>query len=133
MSKNARRIIGLDVHPDSFAGAVLRGRDPATAQVEHPSTRVPLDQLEAWSQRHAQAGDTLVLEASANSFAVAERLRRLGHEAVILDSHQAGKVGKVYCANDRVDAVKIARIHLKRSLRPGLAARREDPGAARGL
>jgi transposase len=30
----------------------------------------------------------------------------------ILDSHRAGKVGKVYCANDRVDAVKIARIYL---------------------
>ena len=27
-------------------------------------------------------------------------------------ANQAGKVGKVYCANDRVDAVKIARIYL---------------------
>jgi hypothetical protein len=33
-------------------------------------------------------------------------------EVEILDSHRAGKVGKVYCANDRVDAVKIARIYL---------------------
>ena len=32
-------------------------------------------------------------------------------------ANQAGKVGKVYCANDRVDAVKIARIYLS-----GLAA-----------
>ena len=33
-------------------------------------------------------------------------------QVVILDSHQAGKIGKVYCANDRVDAIKIARIYL---------------------
>ncbi len=88
MSKNSRRVIGLDVHPDTFAGAILRGRDPATAQIEHSSTRVPLDQLEAWAERHTQAGDTLVLEASGNAFAVAARLRATGRQAIILDSHQ---------------------------------------------
>ena len=112
MSKNTRRVVGLDVHPDTFAAAILRGCDPATAQVEHASTRVPLDQLEAWALRHTQEIDTLVLEASANSFAVAARLRAAGRTAVILDSHQAGRIGKAYCANDKVDAVKIARIHL---------------------
>src|SRR5688572_8287546 len=112
MSKDHGRVIGLDVHPDSFAGAVLRGSDPATAQIESTSTRVALPQLEAWAQRHTRSEDTLVLEASGNAFAVAARLRRVDRRVVILDSHQAGKVGKVYCANDRVDAVKIARIYL---------------------
>ncbi len=50
-----------------------------------------------------------MLEASGNAFAVAQRLRGVGYNAQILDSHQAGKV---YCANDRVDAVKISRIYL---------------------
>ena len=59
MSKNIRRVVGLDVHPDTFAGAILRGRDPATAQVEHTSTRVPLDQLEAWAQRYTHERDIL--------------------------------------------------------------------------
>jgi len=112
MKENSRRVIGLDVHPDSFAGAILRGRDPATAQVESTSTRVALPQLEAWAERHTRCEDVLVLEASGNAFAVAERLRSAGRKVVILDSHQAGKVGKVYCANDRIDAVKIARIYL---------------------
>jgi transposase len=110
--ERSARVVGLDVHPDSFAGAILEGRDPATAAVVHSSTRVDLAQLEQWASRHAQPGDVLVLEASGNAFAVAERLRRLGLNVQILDSHQAGKVGKVYCANDRVDAVKIARIYL---------------------
>ncbi len=31
---------------------------------------------------------------------------------LILDSHSSGKVGKTYCATDRLDAIKIARIYL---------------------
>jgi hypothetical protein len=89
--------------------------------------------LEAWAERHTTSEDALVMEASGNAFAVAERLRGLGRKIVVLDSHQAGKVGKVYCANDRVDAVKIARIYLQWFIRCGVATRRKDPGAARGL
>jgi len=72
----------------------------------------------------ASAQDVLVLEASGNAFAVAARLRAMKRQVVILDSHQAGQVGKVYCANDRVDAVKIARIYLS-----GLAALVWQPDA----
>src|SRR5213076_1832153 len=71
-----------------------------------------LERLEEWARRHTSTEDTLVLEASGNAFAVAARLRAIGREVEILDSHRAGKVGKVYCANDRVDAVNIARIYL---------------------
>ena len=112
MSKSNQRVVGLDVHPDSFAGAILAGRDPASARVLRSSTRVELPGLEQWAERQTRNQDVLALEASGNAFAVAGRLRALGREVVILDSHQAGKIGKVYCANDRVDAVKIARIYL---------------------
>jgi transposase len=112
MASKRGRVIGLDVHPDSFAGAVVEGSDPGTARVASTSTRVELKQLEEWAERHARPEDVLVLEASGNAFAVAQRLRAEGHRVQILDSHQAGKIGKVYCANDRVDAVKIARIYL---------------------
>lgn len=112
MNKNRGRVVGLDVHPDSFAGAVMEGSDPASVRVLSTSTRVELEQLERWALRHTRSEDTLVLEASGNAFAVAARLRAIGRAVEILDSHRAGKVGKVYCANDRVDAVKIARIYL---------------------
>jgi transposase len=112
MRKSKQRVVGLDVHPDSFAGAILAGRDPASARVLSTSTRVELTELERWAERHTSKDDILVLEASGNAFAVAGRLRALRREVVVLDSHQAGKIGKVYCANDRVDAVKIARIYL---------------------
>src|SRR5438876_8923889 len=109
---NQDRIVGLDVHPDSFAGAILQGTDPWKARVVSTSTRVALPLLEKWAQRHTSAKDVLVLEASGNAFCVAERLRALKRKVVILESHRAGKVGKTYCATDRVDAIKRARIYL---------------------
>ena len=78
MSKSNQRVVGLDVHPDSFAGAILAGRDPGTAQVVHSSTRVDLPALERWAERQTRREDVLVLEASGNAFAVAARLRALG-------------------------------------------------------
>jgi transposase len=68
--------------------------------------------LEKWALRHTRESDVLVLEASGNAFAVAERLREVKRKVLILDSHRAGKVGKTYCATDRIDAIKIARIYL---------------------
>ena len=112
MELSKSRIVGLDVHPDSFAGAILEGSDPWSARVVRTSTRVALPLLEKWAASQTDEGDTLVLEASGNAFAVAERLRAIKREVVILDSHRAGKVGKTYCATDRVDAIKIARIYL---------------------
>src|SRR5438093_12635902 len=109
----SNRVTGLDVHPDSFTGAVLlKGKDAASARVVSTSRRVELPELEKWVARHTGEQDGLVLEASGNAFAVAERLRVLQRQVVILDSHRAGKVGKAYCANDRVDAIKVARIYL---------------------
>ena len=112
MRRSNSRIVGLDVHPDSFAGAILEGSDPWEARVISTSTRVGLPMLEKWALHHTRESDCLVMEASGNAFAVAERLRAMKRKVLVLDSHSAGKVGKTYCATDRVDAIKIARIYL---------------------
>lgn len=122
MKKKPSRVVGLDVHPDSFAGAILVGQDPATAQVVHQSTQVPLEELERWAKAHTTDTDVLVLESSANSFAVAGRLREMGRRVIVLESHQASQVGTAYCANDRTDAIKLGRIQLS-----GLAKRVWQP------
>jgi transposase len=106
------RAVGLDVHPDTFAAAILEGRDALGARVRQQITQQPLAALGAWVTRHTTAEDVLILEASANSFAIAERLTALGRQVYILESHRAGQIGKSYLANDKVDAVKIARIYL---------------------
>jgi transposase len=105
------RVIGLDLHPDLFSAAALSGRDAATAQVEQHWDRWPIAELERWGRALA-AGDLVVLEASGNAFVAAERLRAAGVAAVVLESQRAGQIRKTYCANDRLDAVKLGRIYL---------------------
>ena len=52
MEKKRGRVVGLEMPtPDSFAGAVVEGSDPASARVLSSSTRVEL-QLEQWALRH---------------------------------------------------------------------------------
>ena len=106
------RAVGLDIHPDTFAAAILKGRDPLSARLVLSVTRQPLEALGAWAARHTTRDDVLVIEASANTFTVAERLRAIGRQVYILKSHRAGQIGKSYLANDKVDAAKIARIYL---------------------
>ena len=66
----------------------------------------------------------MVLEASGNTFSVAERIARLGLQVHVLESRSVGQVGKTYCATDKEDAVKIARVYLS-----GLAHRVWTPDA----
>lgn len=107
-----RKVIGLDVHPYLFSAAALSGADAGEAKMRWLVDRVSLDRLEAVLAKRTQPGDVIVLEASGNSFAVAERLFAIGLHAIVLESQAVGKVGKSYCATDRVDAVKIARVYL---------------------
>jgi len=107
-----KRVIGLDAHPYLFSAAALAGPDALQAQVIWHVDRADLRQLERILKRHAQPGDTVVLEASGNSFALAERLYAIGLKAIVLESQAVGRVGKTYCATDRTDAVKIARVYL---------------------
>ena len=88
------RVVGLDIHPDTFAGGILERTDPASAKIIHSSTRVELAELECWALRHTGAQDTLVMEASGNAFAVAGRLQAIGRKVLVLESKMAGKVGK---------------------------------------
>lgn len=113
-----RQVVGLDAHPDSFAAAILEGCDADSARLLRSATRQPLSTLEAWMLRHTREKQVIVLEASANSFAIAERLRAIAREPVIMESHRAARIGEAYLANDRIDAIKIARIYLS-----GLARR----------
>jgi len=86
--------------------------------------RQPLAALGAWAARHTTPEEVLLIEASANTFTIAERLRALGRQVVVLESHRAGQIGKSYLANDKLDAAKIARIYLS-----GLAIKVWQPDA----
>ena len=93
-SKPIRRAIGLDAHPTLFSAAALAGPDALQARVEWVVDRVPLSRLESVLKKRVPAGTVIVLEASGNSFAVAERLAAVGLHALVLESQAVGKVGK---------------------------------------
>jgi transposase len=105
------RVIGLDLHPDIFSAAALCGRDAGAAQVVQQWNDVATARLSAWGQRLAP-GDLVVLEATGNAFEAAAQLRASGVQVVVLESQRAGQIRKTYCNNDRVSAVKLARIYL---------------------
>lgn len=107
-----RRVIGLDVHPDTFTASALAGLDAAKAQIQWVTGSLPMSQLEAWARSHTGATDILVLEASGNSFETVERLEKIGRRAVVLESVRAGQIKKAYCTTDKISAIKIARVYL---------------------
>jgi transposase len=111
-SEAERRTVGLDAHPDVFTAAILAGADAGTARPVRVSPSLPLPQLEGWMQRHTQPTDQIVLEASGNSFDLQRRLLAVGRNAQVLDSRRVGQVSKAYCAHDKGDAIKIARVWL---------------------
>jgi hypothetical protein len=130
---NAERIVGLDVHPDSFAGAILQGRDPWKARVVSTSTRVALPLLEKWALRHTRESDCLVMEASGNAFAVAERLRRAKKKGAHPGQSQCGQSGK-NLLRDRSSGCDQDCAHLlERALTAGVATGRKDAGAPGSL
>jgi transposase len=105
------RVIGLDLHPDLFSAAALEGLEAGSARVVAQWDQLATSKLEKWAQG-LKAQDVVVLEASGNSFEAAQDLHRLGLKVLVLESQQASKVRTNYCNNDRVSAVKLARVYL---------------------
>jgi len=108
----ARRVIGLDAHPYLFSAAALAGTDARLAEVQWVVDRLPLERLEDIIRKRVAPQDVVVLESSANSFSIVERIARCGRTALVLESQAVGRQGKPYCATDKVDAIKIARVYL---------------------
>jgi hypothetical protein len=105
-SHNLKRVIGLDVHPDSFTAAVIRGQTPADAIIEKVFNQVPMAQLQSWANKETSSEDLIVMEASGNSFQVVRQLAALEREALVLESCQMGRLKEAHANNDKISAVR---------------------------
>ena len=105
-------VIGLDAHPDTCSAAGLYGADAGTAKVKWIDHPIRVERLEQWATKRVGPHDTVVIEASGNTFELAKRLQKTGCHVVVLESQRVGQVGKTYCNTDKVSAVKIARVFL---------------------
>lgn len=106
------RTVGLDAHPDSFTAAILEGKIPLEATVLKTSDKQALPTLETWITKNTSPEDVVVIEASANTFTLVERIEACDRAVLVLESAQLGKVCKRYCVTDKISAVRIARAYL---------------------
>lgn len=106
------RVIGLDMHPDTFTAAALSGQNAMQAQIEWVHDGQPQERLDAWAKKYLLPHDLVVIEASGNTFHTVDRLRALNLAVVVLEPLRASQVRKAYCTTDKVSAVKLARVYL---------------------
>ena len=86
------RTVGLDAHPDSFTASILEGQIPLEATVLKTSGKQALPTLETWIAKNTSPEDVVVMEASANTFTIVERIEACGRSALVLESGQLGKI-----------------------------------------
>ena len=106
------RIIGLDCHPDTFTWAVLCGTSLHDArQLESHADR-PLTAFLEWAATQGTPDDLFLMEAGSNSFEICRRLHALGRRACVLESAHVGRHAALHCDNDKIAAVRIAKVYL---------------------
>jgi transposase len=105
-------LIGLDCHPDTFTAAVVAGQTPHNARKVCARENITLEALMEWAKREFSEKDLFVMEASGNSFAVCKRLRGAGLRAIVLESAWVGRQAKKYADNDKMAAMRIAKVYL---------------------
>jgi len=106
------KIIALDCHPDIFTAAVLVGQTPHDARKIDSRVDIDLETLLKWASKEFGPQDIFLMEAGSNSFEVCKRLHDLGLRAVVLESCHVGRNAKTYADNDKMAAVRIARVYL---------------------
>lgn len=107
-----RRIIGVDLHPDSFAAAQVSGSTIAEMRIEKRFTKVPCSDWEKFLQKQIPPGSIIVCEAGCNSFEFMRIAERFGHQTFVLNSKSVAQLGKAYCKNDPHDALRCAKVYL---------------------
>lgn len=116
-SPKTKRVVGLDMHPDSFTAAILVGTTPHDARQEKVTDKMPLNAFENWLQKNCDRQDIILIEASGNTFGMCERALAIGYEIMILESKQVAKHSSEDWSNDRNSAVLLCRVFLSGLIR----------------
>lgn len=101
------RVVGMDAHTRKLALCLsdwYYGSDPIVAQ-RYPY--VSIDELETVYQRHIPKDALTLIEASGNTFAIKERLERIGYKVFVLRSDILQSIQKKDKITDLSDAEKL--------------------------
>lgn len=101
--------MGVDCHPDTCTVQVTQGDCPGDLECVGRPHDVRTLELVTWCKRNLQKSDTIVLEASGNSFEMAGRLEDAGFTAYVLESARVTQYKDQRTDNDRIAALRVAR------------------------
>jgi len=107
-----RRIIGTDLHPDSFSAVQVTGNEISQLKKERLFTKLPTAMWEHFVTKQIPEESIIVCEAGSNSFELMRIARQAGHQTVVLNSVSAGQIAKAYCKNDPKDAFRAAKLYV---------------------
>lgn len=99
------RSIGLDVHKRFAEVAIIEGKDPPTRRRIGTTT----SELRAFA-RTLQPDDQLVLEATMNTWTIADLLRESGARVVISNPLRTRAIADARIKTDKVDALTLAQL-----------------------
>ena len=114
------RVVGLDIHR-SFAEAAMidEGRVHQLGRIDLVRERVI-----AFAKRLGKTTD-VVVEATGNTMAVVKLMAPHVRRMVIANPLQVRAIAHAKVKTDKIDAVILAKLHVRRIPTGGLAARRE--------
>lgn len=107
------RIYAIDQHPDVNVVAIVKGSTPHDMRTEKIKGDLTLEQLVAWLGEVAQPHDMILVEAGNGCFELSRRLGDVGLSCCVLESSWVGAQADKYVDNDKLAAVRIARVYLQ--------------------
>lgn len=111
-SENAT-IFAIDQHPDVNVLATVTGMTPHDMTVHTVTGDLSMEKLVAHLQQHASAKDIILVESGNGSFELSRRLAKQGLNCTILESAWVGAQADKYVDNDKLAAIRIARVYLQ--------------------
>ena len=104
--------IGLDAHSEKLVFSFfLKGTDEASHVCLRRRT-VHIADIETFAAKHIRPQDVTVMEASTNSFSIADRMERIGLTAYVVNSEAVSSYSKRYHVTDEGDADNLARYYM---------------------
>ena len=117
------RVIGLDVHKDTFAAAVLSTTGTLEAEATFDNTPQGHVQLASWAARHAPAARTGLEPSGGVGHGAGAHLQEMGHDVMLVPSRLSAREAKRNSRrgkSDQGDAIAIARVVQREQRLPAL-------------
>ena len=107
------KIFAIDHHPDVNVVATVKGQPPHDMDTLQIKGDLSLTQLLTWLQQQATPQDIILVESSNGAFELSRRVADIGLNCCVLESNWVGIQADKYTDNDKIAAVRIARVYLQ--------------------